>query len=33
MRFAESFKLPESFSDTEKLERERLMFLELTQSA
>jgi hypothetical protein len=30
-RFAESFKFPEQFSDAEKLDRERLMFLELTQ--
>jgi len=31
MRFAESWKLPEGFSDAEKLERLRLMFLELSQ--
>lgn len=31
-RFVEPFKHKESLSDTEKLEAERLMFLELTQS-
>lgn len=31
MRFAEPFKLPEAFSPEERLEAERLMFLELTQ--
>lgn len=31
MRFAEPFKQPENISDQEKIEAERLMFLELTQ--
>ncbi|KAL1737819.1 hypothetical protein HDZ31DRAFT_13603, partial [Schizophyllum fasciatum] len=31
MRFAEPFKIAENLSDAEKLEAERLMFLELTQ--
>ncbi|KIK07252.1 hypothetical protein K443DRAFT_87651 [Laccaria amethystina LaAM-08-1] len=31
MRFAETFKIPEELSQAEKLEAERLMFLELTQ--
>lgn len=31
MRFAEPFKIMEEFSPAEKLEAERLMFLELTQ--
>lgn len=31
MRFAEPFKISDNLSDSEKLEAERLMFLELTQ--
>ena len=31
MRFAEPFHLSPNVSDEEKLEKERLMFLELTQ--
>lgn len=31
MRFAESYKLPEGYTDEERINRERLMFLELSQ--
>lgn len=33
MRFAEPFKIPGELSQAEKLEAERLMFLELTQGS
>lgn len=33
LRFAEPFTIPTNLSEAEKLEAERLMFLELTQGA